>query len=1119
MEKYNKNKKTIDNTIKNDLYQIYNTKPILTKNNSNSNKYNFTIEINKQKPKMKSKTERGTIIFNNIKDDENYSIELDKDDKEEKEEEEEFNSDEYISSTMLDVDTNTYINDSEIKSNTSVSNININNNRTKKNSPLKSSEKNNNKKLIKYTYRNNNEKKLKIKKNASLNSSGQKNKNNNYFSSSPKITDEKNKDIFCKKLKIKNVQNNTETANKRGKKQKVQKDLRAEYRYSQKEKEKEKDAKNYSMGYKATLNASNNKDNPPKLDYTNSNININYTNLIKNKINTSKYGFKKIKLDMNTLNIKINEKNKTCKHKKSPTMINNNFINKNYNNIKDIIIMQKNNKINDNKFNKKFIISPKMKKIGIKSMKTLNSTNTFNHIESPSISIPNNNKYNRIFYFNTNNNTTKNNNTINIHNNINNIINVNNIKNINHINNIIFSPLKNRLDKNGNRNTTPSYRHNPFNSNSISIEINNISNCKNNSKNKISDKLLTYNCQEQKLLSRNKTFKNKRYLNKFLNLIINKNKMNSIGDNDIIKYKKNTKRKSPDISNKIHDFKSIKENIIDNQKSIQNQKIHTKNIGIQKLKNKKNNNNTNNNNNNTNNNNTNNNYFVKYSKLNSYSNRKQFEQFNSRYNLNKKGQKPNTKQFIYIKKDNLSNIPQLSNKKNYENNPFNKENKSINNKNISASKSKQSLNKELNGNMTSVNLIKNTAKNKKIKLEIGCKKKNKYRAKTLIEEDYLRDLLINNKDTKQKENESENKNEIDKDNFFKDYKYYKNNNNKSVNNNISINNPNNSNNVNYKCERKSNNVPLSTKDMTTKTPLEKHDINFNININMNNNNYKKLIYYYHAHNNSSINYSYMNQKERNSNISYNQMNFKKKKDNDLTIGTDYSKRNSNQISKNEYKLNKKLENKSNYNFNNNNSNEISAINNVYNNSENTFNSFNNNYVEECCDNFYYDKNRNHINNNNMYITRISKKQIDKSKNYHKINYIKKQKRTIDKNFKIENNSSNKDEFFYLDRNNTYSNNDLDYNKNLLHIKGNSNAKIKISNKNTENNRYLNINKSKSKKFFINKTNKLKNQKQKNMKEIENKNEITEPYDEHLERNLATLDNYICNYYYGNDNDE
>ena len=40
-----------------------------------------------------------------------------------------------------------------------------------------------------------------------------------------------------------------------------------------------------------------------------------------------------------------------------------------------------------------------------------------------------------------------------------------------------------------------------------------------------------------------------------------------------------------------------------------------------------------------------------------------------------------------------------------------------------------------------------------------------------------------------------------------------------------------------------------------------------------------------------------------------------------------------------------------------------------------------------------------------------------------------------------------------------------------------------------------------------------------MKEIENKNEITEPYDEHLERNLATLDNYICNYYYGNDNDE
>ena len=636
MEKFNK--ETIEQSIKNNLYPIFDKKPLLAKNKSNKSKYNYTNNINKLKTNMQSKTERETIIFNNINNKENYSIELDNDDKEE---EEEFNSDENISSTMLDVDTNTYINDTEIKSSSLVSNIN--DNKTNKNSPLKMKEKNNIKKMVKSTY---NENIVKNNNNGNSNSSDKKYKNNNYFSS---IDNVKNKDIFYKKLKIKTIQNNIETLEEKGIKQKTQKDLRAESICSQKE--KGTDTKNYSMmAHKATLNSSINcNDNTLKLDITNNNINNKYINLIKNKINCSKNGFKKIRLDINELNNTINEKNKTCKHKKSPTMINSNSINKNYNNIKDIIIMQKYNKMNGRKNYKKLIISPKIQKNGIKNMKILNSTNananTLNNIDSPSISLPNNNKLNRIFYFNTNNNTNKinNNNTISIHNNINNISNVNNFKNINHINNIIFSPLKKRLDKNANRNTTSSYRYNPFDSNSMSIEINNFSNCKKNSKNKISDKLFTYSCQDQTLLSRNKTFKNKRYLNKFLNLLINKNnnkinnKLNYICDNDIIKYKKNIKQKSPDINKKINNFKTRKDNINENT----NQNIHNKSIGIQKLKNKNNN-------------------FVKYSKLNSCSNKNQSEQFK----LYKKGQKFNPKHYIYIKKEKLPHITQQSNKKN-----------------------------------------------------------------------------------------------------------------------------------------------------------------------------------------------------------------------------------------------------------------------------------------------------------------------------------------------------------------------------------------------------------------------------------------------------------------------
>jgi hypothetical protein len=341
--------------------------------------------------------------------------------------------------------------------------------------------------------------------------------------------------------------------------------------------------------------------------------------------------------------------------------------------------------------------------------------------------------------------------------------------------------------------------------------------------------------------------------------------MNLIFGKDSNIYKKKSKSKSPKVKNKINNLKKITDSIM--KKKSQNKQLK---IGIQKSKNK--------------------NGSVNIGKscyLNSYSNRKQYDpnitsNNNCKHDLYKRDKQYNSKQFIYIKKENLSNIVRQSNKKNYDSviNPFNLDNKnnnSLNNKNLSLSKSnKKYLNggnfeykeKDFNANFTSVNLIKNAVKNKKIKLEIGSKKKNKYRAKTLMEDDYLRDILMNNKDVK------ENANNKDKDNYYKDHKYYKGN--KSATNNMSVNL------INYNCngipnskyhERKTNYSP-SIKDLVIKSPSERHDINFNININMNNNDYKKLICYYHGHN-SYLNHNYDNKKGRYSNISYNAINKKK----------------------------------------------------------------------------------------------------------------------------------------------------------------------------------------------------------------------------------------------------
>ena len=174
-------------------------------------------------------------------------------------------------------------------------------------------------------------------------------------------------------------------------------------------------------------------------------------------------------------------------------------------------------------------------------------------------------------------------------------------------------------------------------------------------------------------------------------------------------------------------------------------------------------------------------------------------------------------------------------------------NKLIKRKILSQSKSRskyekdEKLDKKLDINMTSVNLIKNTLNNnKKVNNEkIGIKKKNRQRAKTLIEEDYLRDIIIHSINQENRvNNKFLNKDNNSKKNLKNSRKY------------ISLNQL-----------KNSSNYTSSVNDMIIKSPSESNNINFNININMNNNNYKKLIYHYHGyhgHNKSSVNYSHIN---------------------------------------------------------------------------------------------------------------------------------------------------------------------------------------------------------------------------------------------------------------------
>ena len=607
--KSNKKNNITYNLVKNDLNRIININPSYIKYKKNKDMYK-ELNLKYFKTSKQSKTERENLLSNDLNNEDNYySFETGNE-----EEEEEFDSDQYVSSTMLDVETNSYIDEVDKKS--SHSNSQIINKKETIISPFKLNDNQKVKKFNKIINIKNKDLLNKIKNSEITNLKSKKNtkntinkNNNNSFSPQFNKNNNKNQEILYKKIDNQNKNGSVESKEK---KIKSKKNLNTE---------KENKIKTYSIvGYNSPLNVLYNKEFPLKLD----NINSNFVNLLKNNnINTSKYVFKKIKTDIYNYNSSINEKYKTCKHNKTPIILNNNSINKKTNKIKELIKKQY-KKLRNNEYKRINIISPKNQKIFINSMKILNSINTINRLETPKSSFVNNiNRPNRIIYY-ANNNLSKNNNTIIIRKNnyINNTITLNKVNNFNHINRIIFSPLKRDIDKTKNRNSTPTYRH-PFHSNSISIDnINIINSHKNNSTNKISDKSLTYNFQDQIVLSRNKTFKNKRLIdnkNKFFNLLLNKKKIKSICGKSVYNIKKNSKSKSPKTKDKINNLKKIKNNIIKKR----NQNI----IGLKsQYKNE-------------------NNYIIKNSYLNSSSNRNHQEQLNKQ-NLYKRDKKFFTKHFI-----------------------------------------------------------------------------------------------------------------------------------------------------------------------------------------------------------------------------------------------------------------------------------------------------------------------------------------------------------------------------------------------------------------------------------------------------------------------------------------
>ena len=760
-----------------------------------------------------SNTERDYSTLSDKEENEgnNYSIELIE------EEEDEINSDEYISSTMLDVETNTYIDYSTTNNNfekkamnkSSTKNfknfvkaININNNdylnQNRKCGNSNSSHKNQGKKndYIGYSPLNSDKRKSKFKKKIKNNKDQEKNEN---------IKKDK-KNIIYKKLNIKDIQNKKSNKNNKNKKN------------------EKHNTKNYSL---LEYNI------PPLNNIYDEDLEIKKQNneVTKKIINENKNSKNKLKTDADMRKI-----NKVIKHIRSPTLEDNNINKSKF--FKEFLLKQKFNK-DEVKKKKKNIFSPINNKKRINSLESLKTLNNIN-LEIPSSIINqfiSKDNYNNCL---TNNNLSNNSRTI-ISNNskinkhiVNKSTNLNNFnKNINRINHFLFSPGRKKfIEKASNKKINSSYPNKIINSNSISVEKN-LQSIINQNINKFSDRLLTYDFQDHQLLARNNTFKNKRHKNnknKFLNLLINKKKIKLSQAKELLI----SSNKNPGIKMKIENKKKI-------------------NLQNFKNKNKSNYHLLNNN-----------------SITNSVSNRKTAEQYQTINTTNNKNAnkiinnkntiKNNSKKYIYLQKNkppnNLTkaNISLKANKINpfiYQSFNYNK---LIKRKILSQSKSKsknkreEKFGKKLDINMTSVNLTKKTMnKNAKIKKEnIANKKKNRQRAKTLIEEDYLRDIIMNSINQESQtnntffKNDNNSKKEKQKANIYKSLNQLKN----------------------------KSSYSSSVNDMIIKSPSQRNNINFNININMNNNNYKKLIYHYHGyhvHNKSSVNYSYANNTSHNVN--------------------------------------------------------------------------------------------------------------------------------------------------------------------------------------------------------------------------------------------------------------
>jgi len=194
--------------------------------NSKENLINLKLKkIEKSTKEIQSNTTRELVTMNNeLNTDSKFSIDF------VDEEEDELNSDEYISSTMLDVETNTYIDYSTIsnqnekkvinKSKTKnlrqfVKAININNkdylNQKIKSGKSNSSNKSKSKKNEFITYspiKPNNTKKNKFEQKIKINDVGVGEKNNNNNKKNNKSNNNK-REIIYKKLDIKDLQNKT----------------------------------------------------------------------------------------------------------------------------------------------------------------------------------------------------------------------------------------------------------------------------------------------------------------------------------------------------------------------------------------------------------------------------------------------------------------------------------------------------------------------------------------------------------------------------------------------------------------------------------------------------------------------------------------------------------------------------------------------------------------------------------------------------------------------------------------------------------------------------------------------------------------------------------------------